>query len=377
MITGTNLIKQFIASDGGVVRALDNVSFEVGTGEFYVLLGPSGSGKTTTLRVLAGLEDADQGAVAIAGKTVFSPRDGISVPPEERPIAMVFQSYALWPHMNVYHNITFPLRSGIRRVKRKEIARRVERVTELLHLTEHLRRTVAQLSGGQQQRVALARALALEPAVLLMDEPLSNLDAKLRAQLRLEIKALTKEIGITTVYVTHDQTEAMVMGDRIAVMADGRILQEGSPVAIYQQPSNLFVAKFLGDMNFLTGSIDAGTSLEAEVTTPIGKLTLFRRPKTPAEGAVVVGFRPEDAAFAHGPGDNVYPAQVTARHYLGDAFLYEVRCGPFAFQLRRPNWDRVDPGRAVFIHLPANSCVALAGDEAGQVQPIEPLPTGV
>src|SRR5262249_15810537 len=215
------------------------------------------------------------------------------------------------------------------------------------------------------QRVALARALALEPAVLLMDEPLSNLDAKLRAQLRLEIKALTKEIGITTVYVTHDQTEAMVMGDRIAVMADGPIRQKRTPTTIYQQPGDLFVAKFLGDMNLLTGSIEASPSLEANVTTPIGKLSLFRRPNTPAAGTVAVGFRPEDAAFAHGPGDNVYPGQGAARHYLGDAFLYEVQCGPFVFQLRRPNWDRVEPGGSVFVHLPANSCVALADDGTG------------
>ena len=186
MITGRELSKQFIASDGSRVRALDNVSFEVAAGEFYVLLGPSGSGKTTTLRVVAGLEDADRGSVTIADKLVFSSAQGIHVPAERRPIAMVFQSYALWPHMDVYQNIVFPLRRGLRRVGPDEMSRRVKRVTELLHLTEQLRRPVAQLSGGQQQRVALARALALEPAVLLMDEPLSNLDAKLRAQLRLE-----------------------------------------------------------------------------------------------------------------------------------------------------------------------------------------------
>jgi iron(III) transport system ATP-binding protein len=205
-----------------------------------------------------------------------------------------------------------------------------------------------------------------------MDEPLSNLDAKLRAQLRFEIKALTKAIGITTVYVTHDQTEAMVMGDRIAVMADGRIRQEGAPAALYQQPNDLFVAKFLGDMNFLTGTVDTGTS--SQVLTPLGRLTLSRSAATPAAGKVVVGFRPEDAVFASGPGDNVFPAQVVARHYLGDAYLYEVRCGDFTFQLRRPNSVRVEPGSEVLIHLPPGSCIAFAPSH----EPASPemLPTG-
>ena len=376
MITGTGLTKQFVASDGSRVRALDDVSFEVAAGEFYVLLGPSGSGKTTTLRVVAGLEDADRGSVTIADKLVFSPAQGILVPPEQRPIAMVFQSYALWPHMDVYQNIVFPLRSGMRRVGADEIARRVKRVTELLHLTEHLRRPVAQLSGGQQQRVALARALALEPAVLLMDEPLSNLDAKLRAQLRLEIKALTKAVGMTTLYVTHDQIEAMVMADRIAVMAEGRILQEGEPAQLYQQPRELFVAKFLGDMNFLTGVIRTGTAGHAEVATVIGPLALPRRPNAPSAGNVVVGFRPEDVEFVDATGENVYPARISARHYLGEAFLYDVQCGPFRFQLRRPNWERIEPGNDVLVRLPAASCIAFAGDEPMQDQQREAIKTG-
>jgi iron(III) transport system ATP-binding protein len=376
MIIGTELSKQFGASDGSRVRALDNVSFEVATGELYVLLGPSGSGKTTTLRVVAGLEDADRGSVTIADKLVFSPAQGIHIPPEQRPIAMVFQSYALWPHMDVYQNIVFPLRRGMRRVGAEEIARRVKRVTELLHLTEHLRRPVAQLSGGQQQRVALARALALEPAVLLMDEPLSNLDAKLRSQLRLEIKALTKAVGMTTLYVTHDQTEAMVMGDRIAVMAEGRILQEGEPAELYQRPRELFVAKFLGDMNFLAGRVEACAGGHAQVRTAIGPLAIVRRPNTPDTGKLVVGFRPEDAEFAGEAGENIYSARITARHYLGDAFLYDVQCGPFRFQLRRPNRERLEPGSDVLVHLPAESCVAFADGEPTQDQQLEPIETG-
>ena len=376
MITGRELTKQFIASDGSRVRALDNVSFEVAAGEFYVLLGPSGSGKTTTLRVVAGLEDADRGSVTIADKLVFSSAQGIHVPAERRPIAMVFQSYALWPHMDVYQNIVFPLRRGLRRVGPDEMSRRVKRVTELLHLTEQLRRPVAQLSGGQQQRVALARALALEPAVLLMDEPLSNLDAKLRAQLRLEIKALTKAVGMTTLYVTHDQTEAMVMGDRIAVMAEGRILQEGEPAELYQQPRELFVAKFLGDMNFLTGVMKGDAASRAELTTAIGPLVLPRLPNAPYSGKIVVGFRPEDAEFADATGENTYPARIIARHYLGDAFLYDVQCGSFRFQLRRPNREQIEPDRDVLVRLPAANCIAFADGEPTHDQQLEPITTG-
>ena len=209
---------------------------------------------------------------------------------------MVFHSYALWPHMDVYQNIVFPLRRGLRRVGPDEMSRRVKRVTELLHLTEQLRRPVAQLSGGQQQRVALARALALEPAVLLMDEPLSNLDAKLRAQLRLEIKALTKAVGMTTLYVTHDQTEAMVMGDRIAVMAEGSAsCRRASPPSSTSSRASCLLAKFLGDMNFLTGVMKGDAASRAELTTAMAPSCCrgCRMRRTPEKS--VVGFRPEDA----------------------------------------------------------------------------------
>jgi ABC-type sugar transport system ATPase subunit len=277
---------------------------------------------------------------------------------------MVFQSYALWPHMDVHDNIAFPLRRGIRRVTHEEAARRIDRVVELLRLKIQLHRPVSTLSGGQQQRVALARALALEPAVLLMDEPLSNLDARLRAELRVELKEITRSVGITTVYVTHDQTEAMVMGDRIAVMEHGRILQEGAPWTLYHQPAELLVAKFLGEMNFISGQIEPGNGQYARVTTLVGALNLVRSPTTPKEGSVVLGFRPEDAVLMRAPGENVICARVTARHYLGDAFLYRVRSGETSFAIRRPKAEQLEFGTEIFVHLPPSTCIAFgAGAE--------------
>src|SRR5260370_10534720 len=229
MIAGARLRRTYVADDGSRVRALDDVSFAVREREFYVLLGPSGSGKTTTLRAIAGLDQPDSGRIAINGRVVFASENGIGIPPEERPIAMVFQSYALWPHMDVHDNIAFPLRRGIRRVPQEEAARRVGRVVELLRLKSELHRPVSTLSGGQQQRVALARALALEPAGVLVDEPRSDLEARLRARLRVELKEITRSIGITTVYVTHDQTEPLLMADRLPVMDPAPLLQEGAP----------------------------------------------------------------------------------------------------------------------------------------------------
>jgi iron(III) transport system ATP-binding protein len=362
VITGARLHKTHLADDGSRIHALDDVSFSVQEREFYVLLGPSGSGKTTTLRALAGLDQPDSGRITINGKVVFASENGIRVPPEERPIAMVFQSYALWPHMDVHDNIAFPLRRGIRRVAPHEAARRVDRVVELLRLKTQLHRPVSTLSGGQQQRVALARALALEPAVLLMDEPLSNLDARLRAQLRVELKELTRSIGITTMYVTHDQTEAMVMGDRIAVMAHGRILQEGAPWTLYQQPAELFVAKFLGEMNFISGQIEPGDGQRAMVTTQVGPLILARSPSSPTQGSVVLGFRPEDAVLTRAPGENVICARVTARHYLGDAFLYQARSGEVSFEIRCPKAEQLELGAEIFVYLPPIACIAFGGD---------------
>jgi len=262
----------------GGVCAVSEVSLEVPDGEFLVLVGPSGCGKTTALRLIAGLEKATSGTITIGTEVV----NGIS--PRDRDIAMVFQNYALYPHMTVYRNLAFPLRE--RRTPKPEIARRVAEISAILGLDELLKRRPAQLSGGQRQRVAMGRALVREPSVFLLDEPLSNLDAKLRVQMRAELKRLHQKLGITTVYVTHDQVEAMTLADRIVVMSAGRTLQIGPPQEIYAKPVNLFVAGFIGSpaMNLLRGKA-AGSRVTA------GELA-FERPGVP-DGEVVVGIRPE------------------------------------------------------------------------------------
>src|SRR6266566_4214412 len=234
-----NLVKIF-----GKLTAVDNVSFKVEQGEVVTLLGPSGCGKTTTLRMVAGFEKPNAGEVEIAGRVVVATNRRINVPPEKRDIGMVFQSYAIWPHMTVFENVAFPL--NVRRANRQEIKRRVEETLELVGLANFSDRPAILLSGGQQQRVSLARALVYAPAILLLDEPLSNLDAKLREQMRLEIRALQMKFKLTVLYVTHDQAEAMTLSDRMAVVHRGRFEQVGSPAEVYEQPATPFVAEFLG-----------------------------------------------------------------------------------------------------------------------------------
>jgi iron(III) transport system ATP-binding protein len=352
--------KRFAASSRqeAEVLALRDVSFALETGEFYVLLGASGSGKTTLLRCVAGLEKPDEGDILIDGKPVFSSSGGLFIAPENRPLAMVFQSYALWPHMSVFRNIAFPLRYGSRKLKGSRLQRRVEEVVELMGLTEQINRPVTRLSGGQQQRVALARALALEPHVLLMDEPLSNLDAKLRAQLRVDLKQLTRRIGITTLYVTHDQLEAMVLGDRMAVMDLGRIIQQGSPWDLYKRPDNIFVAQFLGDMNLLDGTLVSLEDPFAKVSMEDTLLTVIPF-KAVKHGPVQVGIRLEDIALAAGPGENAMRGKVVDRHFLGEAFLYHVQVGKASLRLRQTGSETIlDVGQEIWLHLPSERCIA-------------------
>jgi iron(III) transport system ATP-binding protein len=349
------------------VDAMKDVNLSIEAGSFFVLLGPSGSGKTTTLRSIAGLERPDSGQISINDEIVYSSRRSINLPPEQRPIAMVFQSYALWPHMDVANNITFPLRRGIRRVTSSEVERRLDRVLHLLNLTEQKLRPISSLSGGQQQRVALARALALEPAVLLMDEPLSNLDAKLRARLRLELRDLTKSIGITTIYVTHDQTEAMMMGDRIAVMSQGAIQQQGAVTELYQNPSNVFVARFLGEMNFIEGDIESVDADFVQIATAAGKISAKRPPGTLAGKSVMVGFRPEDIELLHSDGPNVIQVRVKSCHYLGDVYLYEGTCAELKIQFRSPKFHQLNVGEQVHLRVPAESCVVFDKNAADLV----------
>jgi ABC-type Fe3+/spermidine/putrescine transport system ATPase subunit len=274
---------------------ISDLDLEVASGELVCLLGPSGCGKTTTLRMVGGFIEPDSGTVLIDGT------DYSRTPPERRPTAMVFQNYALWPHMTVFGNIAFGLK--IRKVSRAEITRRVEAVLDTVGLTHHMHSRPARISGGEQQRVALARALVLEPTLLLLDEPLSNLDAKLRVRVREEIREIQRRSGITTIFVTHDQEEAMAIADRIAVMKDGRIEQFEAPDTIYRQPSTTYVARFVGTMNLF----DAVVTADA-VQLPSGVRVPLRKPAA-QEGRYLVGIRPEDVVLC-GPGES--PAESTA-----------------------------------------------------------------
>src|SRR6185312_1340939 len=246
------------------------VSFEVPRGKMFALLGPSGCGKTTTLRSIAGLEKPDAGEISVDGKIVFSAERRIHVPPEKRDFGMVFQSYAIWPHMTVYQNAAFPLRVGRRRLPARQMAEAVARALHIVQLDGLEDRKATQLSGGQQQRLALARALVKQPPLLLLDEPLSNLDAKLRERMRFELKRLQRELRVTTVYVTHDQSEALALSHEIAVMNDGRLMQVGTPRAVYERPASRFVADFVGTSNFIDGRVLASDAQFVRVETEFG-----------------------------------------------------------------------------------------------------------
>src|SRR5512136_666578 len=247
------LIVNHITKTFGKVHAADDVSFTVGKGEMVTLLGPSGCGKSTTLRCVAGLETIDGGEIIMDGECVSSAREHISIPPERRDIGMVFQSYAVWPHMTVWGNVAYPLQ--MHKVGKEEVDTRVRQMLALVGLSDMVDRNVTKLSGGQQQRVVLARALVHNPKMLLFDEPLSNLDARLRVSMRFEIRQLQQRVGISALYVTHDQTEAMVLSDRVIVMNQGKIEQVGHPLEIYRKPVSAFVASFFGEVNFIEGKI--------------------------------------------------------------------------------------------------------------------------
>src|SRR5947209_7374197 len=314
----SHLRKQFLVGR----PAVDDVSFRIAAGEIVVLLGPSGCGKTTTLRCIAGLEKPTGGTISIGGEQVAAPERGLHVPPRLRNIGMVFQSYAVWPHMTVTQNVAYPLRH--RKVSRDQIDAKVARVLDLVGLSEYATRPVTQLSGGQMQRVALARALVYEPRILLLDEPLSNLDAKLRLRLRDELRRIIKEAKVTALYVTHDQSEAVVLGDRIGVMENGKLMQMSPPVELYNKPENLFVANFTGVSNLLKGKLaSGGVSLATGETLRIGQ-----KPAGNAGDAVVVAVRPENILL-HQNGDasgavNSFPGRVIEEHFHGTQTIYAI-----------------------------------------------------
>jgi iron(III) transport system ATP-binding protein len=352
MIRIRNLEKVF-RSMRGPVGAVQGIDLDVADGEFVVLLGPSGCGKTTTLRCVAGLERPDRGTIEIAGELVDSASDGSYVSPDRRNIGMVFQSYAVWPHMSVYENVAVPLTEGRYRIPKSQVRERVEEVLRLVRLDGLESRPVTDLSGGQQQRVALARAIVTRPRVLLMDEPLSNLDARLRDQMRLELKRITKTIGVTALYVTHDQAEALSLGDRVCVMNEGKILQVGPPQVVYAQPSSRFVAEFVGEMNFVKGKVMGA----AEADSPLGRVRCPVPPSCPTGSDVILAIRPENLSLARSPDQN-HPAvkgKVVTINYVGDATLFEVEVGGAVLRVKQPGAPVFAVGDSATIVLPQDS----------------------
>lgn len=319
MITINQLRKDFPVKDG-VLTVLPHIDLEVNAGEFFVLLGPSGSGKSTLLRCIAGIDVPNGGSIHIDGRLIYSSEKNICVKPEDRGLGMVFQSYAVWPHLTVYQNVALPLTHGSKRVEKSQVRDRVMRALSMVQMEKYADRPVPLLSGGQQQRVALARALAVEPVVLLMDEPLSNLDARLREEVRDQILSVTKAVGVTVLYVTHDQSEALALGDRIAVMEEGHIVQMGSPDAIFSTPLTPMVAEFLGKVNWLSGEVVAPGLVE----TPIGRIAVDTRN---LEGSVRIGVRPSSVhLMERSSGElNEFDSEIVEEIYLGEQFQLQLR----------------------------------------------------
>jgi iron(III) transport system ATP-binding protein len=362
-----NLTKLYAAKDSGGIR---DIGFEVAAGEFYTLLGPSGCGKTTTLRSVAGLEEPSGGRVTLEDRVIFDFAKGIFVPANERRLGMVFQSYAVWPHMSVYDNTAFPLRMARdKRWSKADIRPRVTRTLETMGLAALAGRSAAQLSGGQQQRLALARALVGEPRLLLLDEPLSNLDALLREQMRSELRRLQKEVGVTAVYVTHDQSEALALSDRIAIMHNGAIVQIGAPRQIYDQPRNAFVATFIGRSNLLPGKLLDGDQQSVRIATALGPV-LCKAPNSAAgraPGAALI--RPEHVILKK-PGDhagaasvNRFRGRVVHLAFLGEATECVVRVGDISI-LARGLAGQYDAAEEVDVLFPPEQTSAIVDDEA-------------
>src|SRR5690349_14801518 len=326
MLRVEGLYTEYPNEKGEIVKAAQDVTFDVPEGQLFTLLGPSGCGKTTTLRSIAGLEKPRLGEIAVGERVVYSSQKGIFVTPNRRGFGMVFQSYAIWPHMNVMQNAAFPLEVGEKKYTRQQVRDKVMQVLTAVQLDHLADREATKLSGGQQQRLALARALVMEPALLLLDEPLSNLDAKLREKMRFELKRLQRELKITTVYVTHDQSEALALSHQIAVMNEGRIQQIGTPREIYERPASQFVADFVGNTNFVECIATGATSIRTE----LGDVTVTTDQDLRPDDRVAISVRPEDVELSETrpPGDNVWEGRVEQKVFLGEAVDFQVAVGP-------------------------------------------------
>jgi ABC-type sugar transport system ATPase subunit len=357
-----DLVLRGVRKRFGDTEVIKSVDLSVERGEFVVFVGPSGCGKSTLLRMLAGLEQVSEGAIEIDGKDVTG------MLPLERGVAMVFQSYALYPHMNVEDNIGFGLKiAGLPRPERRQ---KVLEAARVLQLEPYLARKPKALSGGQRQRVAIGRAIVKSPKIFLFDEPLSNLDAELRVQMRLEIASLHQRLGATMIYVTHDQVEAMTLADKIVVLRDGRVEQAGRPIDLYENPDNMFVAGFIGSpkMNFLPARVVSSTGGKAMVEAPeFGPMPLevaLRRAGADAGASVTLGFRPEHADIAAGPGA---PAEVNVVEQLGSvSYLYVRMQGGAAVTVEQRRLTSIRPGDAVSI-VPETEHLMLFGPEGGRL----------
>jgi iron(III) transport system ATP-binding protein len=355
------LTKSFAANDQRVA-AIAGIDFDIKAGEMATLLGPSGCGKTTTLRCLAGLERPEAGRIVIGERTVVDASVGIMVPPQHRNLGMVFQSYAIWPHMTVLENVAYALEGrGIRKADRNK---RAMEMLELVQLAAFADRPAPRLSGGQQQRVAIARAMAGQPQALLFDEPLSNLDAKLRVEMRNELRRIQRQSGLTAIYVTHDQAEALAVSDWIIVMKEGRIIERGRPVDIYRHPRHVFTAKFLGATNLIAGTIadvDTATGRLA-VTTALGRILGIDPSRALAQGAKVqVSIRPEDLSPHEGAAGavNTIEGRMTFAAFAGAAVEAELRCGETDIQCLLDREADLTLGRSITLRAKPDACLVL------------------
>jgi iron(III) transport system ATP-binding protein len=361
----SGLVKTF--EDGGRkggerVKAVDNVSFRIERGTMFTLLGPSGCGKTTTLRCIAGLEKPDQGTIVVDGQIFTSTEGGVDLPVHRRGLGMVFQSYAIWPHLSVLQNVAFPLMAipRKRRPSKRKIHERVERILDVVQLGELENRPATDLSGGQQQRLALARALVTEPPLLLLDEPLSNLDANLREEMRFELKRLQRELGVTSVYVTHDQIEALSMSKNVAVMNEGQIEQIGRPREIYDKPASRFVAGFIGISNLFRGIVVDRSSVETHwVKTDLGMLHVAAQGTMARGTEVLVVVRPEQIELDLLVEDvTEWVGNVRARAFVGDAVEHVIRMpGGIDVRVKSSPTTSIPPGTAVRLRFPEGCTV--------------------
>ena len=352
-----DLVRQY-----GPIRAVDGVSFTVKDGEFLTLLGPSGCGKSTTLSALAGLERPDSGSISLGDRTFFDSEMGIYLAPEQRDIGLVFQSYALWPHMTVRANLDFPLQ--LRKLSKAERQRRIEEALDLVEMAQFADRFPHALSGGQQQRVALARTLVYRPSLLLLDEPLSNLDAKLRERAQVWLRKLQSRIGLTTVYVTHDQSEALALSDRVAVLNQGRIVQLDKPGVIYEFPADAFVADFIGSSNFFRGKIAENRDGRVHIAFGQGKALVSTTPGSGITGGnVTVAIRPERIELLPGNSpkragqENIFSVHIEEISYLGARNMITARLDDVVFRLES---DTAPVDSAAWVHIPKDACRVFA-----------------